>query len=67
MAFRVPARRSSRRLVCQELVDVVTDYFEGALSTGDRRRFGRHLARCPGCRVYVQQMRLTVRILGRLD
>lgn len=67
MALRVPARRSSRRLICRELVDRVTDYFEGALSTGERRRFERHLARCSGCRVYVQQMRQTVRILGYLD
>jgi anti-sigma factor RsiW len=51
---------------CQELVELVTDYLEGALSPEDRQRFEQHLAICPGCRTYVDQMRLTIRTMGSL-
>jgi predicted anti-sigma-YlaC factor YlaD len=51
---------------CRELVELVTDYLEGALTPGDRRRFEQHLAICPGCRLYVDQMRTTIRAVGTL-
>jgi anti-sigma factor RsiW len=53
-------------LVCQELVELVTDYLEGALSRSDRRRFEAHLADCPHCTEYLAQMRVTIRLTGRL-
>ena len=56
----------SRDIACRELVELVTDYFEGALSRRDRHRFERHIAACDGCRTYVEQMRLTSRALGGL-
>lgn len=46
---------------CQELVELVTDYLEGALSEEDRARFDEHLAECAGCRAYLAQMRGTLR------
>ena len=49
------------RLTCQELVELVSDYFEGALAPAERVRFEAHVASCPGCRVYVAQMRETLR------
>lgn len=55
-----------RDMACRELVELVTDYFEGALSRRDRRRFERHIAGCDGCQAYVEQMRLTSRALGGL-
>ncbi len=51
---------------CQELVELVTDYFEGALSPADRRRFDEHLGRCDGCTTYLEQMRTTMKLVGRL-
>lgn len=57
---------AARPLACQELVELVTDYFEGALSRRDRRRFERHIAGCDGCTTYVEQMRVTSRVLGGL-
>jgi anti-sigma factor RsiW len=51
---------------CQDLVEVITDYLEGALSPGDRLRFEEHLAVCEGCRNYLEQMRATVRLAGAL-
>jgi anti-sigma factor RsiW len=53
-------------LVCQEVVELVTDYLEGALSRSDRRRFEAHLADCPHCTEYLAQMRVTIRLTGRL-
>ncbi|HEU5211295.1 MAG TPA: zf-HC2 domain-containing protein [Gaiellaceae bacterium] len=54
-------------MVCIELVELVTDYFEGALSEQDRRRFEQHIASCGPCTRYVEQLRMTVELSGRLD
>lgn len=54
-------------MVCIELVELVTDYFEGALSEHDRRRFEQHIAACGPCTRYVEQLRMTVELSGRLD
>jgi anti-sigma factor RsiW len=49
-------------LSCQELVELVTDYFEGALPPRERARFEAHLDECTGCARYVEQMRATVAV-----
>ena len=53
-------------MTCRELVELVSDYIEGRLPRADRRRFEQHLARCPWCTRYVDQMRQVVVTLGRL-
>ena len=53
-------------LACQELVELVTAYFEGSLSRRDRRRFRRHISGCDHCSAYVEQMRLVIEASGRL-
>ena len=53
-------------LTCQELVELVTDYFEGRLVAQDRQQFESHLATCTGCTIYLEQMRQTIRLLHRL-
>jgi anti-sigma factor RsiW len=53
-------------LSCQELVELVTDYLEGALDERDRRAFERHLEHCDGCTEYVEQLRTTIRLTGTL-
>jgi anti-sigma factor (TIGR02949 family) len=53
-------------LSCQEVVELVTDFLEGALSTADHARIEEHLAACEGCLTYVDQVRQTVRIVGAL-
>jgi anti-sigma factor RsiW len=57
---------TATELTCRELVEIVTDYLEDRLSPGDRRRFEEHLAACEGCANYVEQMRDTIRVAGRL-
>ncbi|HSZ06475.1 MAG TPA: zf-HC2 domain-containing protein [Solirubrobacteraceae bacterium] len=54
-------------LVCQEMVELVTDYLEGALPRSQRRRFDAHLAKCEHCTEYLEQMRETIRLTGRLE
>lgn len=53
-------------LTCQELVELVTAYLEGALPAGASARFEAHLAECEDCTAYLAQMRLTIQALGRL-
>jgi anti-sigma factor RsiW len=50
---------------CQEVVELVTTYFEGALSPEEHVRFEAHLATCDGCQVYVRQIRATIGLVGR--
>ena len=47
-------------LTCQELVELVTDYFDDALPPAERTRFDAHVADCPGCEIYLDQMRATI-------
>ena len=56
----------SEELSCRELVELITKYLEGTLPAADRRRFEEHLAHCPGCETYLEQIRVTLRLLGRL-
>jgi len=53
-------------LSCRELVELVTDYLEGALPPRDHARFEAHVAGCANCAAYVRQMRETVALLGTL-
>ena len=55
-----------RDLVCQQAVELVTDYLEGALPAADHRRLEAHLADCPHCTEYLAQIRETIRLTGRL-
>ena len=54
-------------LRCREVVELVTAYLEGALSEAEEVRFEEHLAMCDGCSAYLDQMRRTIRLVGRLD
>jgi anti-sigma factor RsiW len=53
-------------LACQELVELVTSYLEGVLSPEERAAFDHHIGTCDGCDQYLQQMRQTIEISGRL-
>jgi anti-sigma factor RsiW len=58
--------RLSEDLTCAQLVELVTDYVEGALSERDRERFEEHVVFCGGCSNYLDQMRRTIELTGRL-
>ena len=54
------------QLSCRELVELVTDYLEGALSAEDSARFEDHIARCSACTIDLEQIRQTIGLAGRL-
>ena len=53
-------------LTCKELIEIVTDYLEGALPLSERVRFEAHLAGCTGCTRYLDQIRETIHLVGAL-
>lgn len=53
-------------IVCQQAVELVTDYLEEAMPRPVRRRFERHLAQCPHCTEYLAQMRAVISLAGRV-
>jgi anti-sigma factor RsiW len=55
-----------REMPCQELVELVTAYFDGSLSWSDRRRFRAHIRGCDHCTAYLEQMRMVIEASGRL-
>ena len=67
-AFRRLRRRSPSpsALTCRDLVECITDYLEGTLPAEDRARVDEHLMRCNGCTAYLDQMRRTIAITGKL-
>ena len=58
--------REGRALTCEEFVELVTDYLEGALDRDTEARFVLHATACPGCETYLQQFRATVEAIGSL-
>ena len=54
-------------ITCRELVELVTDYLEGALAQADRARFEEHLEICEPCVAYVEQIRLTIAASGAIS
>jgi anti-sigma factor RsiW len=53
-------------LSCREVVELLCDYLEGAMAPDDRLRLEEHLAGCDGCTAYLEQLRVTMRLSGRL-
>jgi anti-sigma factor RsiW len=58
--------RKEPDLTCAQVVELVTDYLEGGLSEADRARFDAHLTGCDGCTNYLDQIRVTIAVVGRV-
>jgi anti-sigma factor RsiW len=48
---------------CQELVELLTEYLDGALSDEDRARLEAHLVVCDACHEYLEQFEATIAVL----
>jgi anti-sigma factor RsiW len=59
-----PPARTPRDIACIELVEMLTDYLEGALPSAEVAAVEAHLRSCPPCRTYLAQLRATVRAVG---
>jgi predicted anti-sigma-YlaC factor YlaD len=53
-------------LTCHELVELVTEYLEGAMQSPERVRLELHLSACRPCRHYLDQMRRTIDLVGTI-
>ena len=53
-------------ITCLEFVELVTEYLEDQLDGDTRARFEQHVAVCPGCARYLDQIRDSSRALGRV-
>jgi anti-sigma factor RsiW len=56
----------TRDLPCQQIVELVTDYLEGAMDAPLRASFEAHLAGCPHCTHYLEQVEATIRVAGTI-
>jgi len=53
-------------LRCDQVVELVTEFLDGALDAAAEQRVIEHLGLCDGCQTYVAQFRQTVETLGGL-
>ena len=51
---------------CIELVELLTDYLEGAMAPTEAQRLDAHLAKCTACTSVLAQFREVIRLSGRL-
>jgi anti-sigma factor RsiW len=51
---------------CNELVELITDYLDGALPDNLRALVDEHLAHCDGCLHVLDQFRTVISLTGRL-
>jgi predicted anti-sigma-YlaC factor YlaD len=58
---------ASTEITCHELVELVTDYLEGAMPQAERDRLELHLGACTDCLRYLNQMKHTIRTVGQLQ
>jgi anti-sigma factor (TIGR02949 family) len=57
----------SEDLACADVVEILTDYLDGALVPAEAQRLERHLDGCPGCSEYLEQIRTLAGSLGGLS
>ncbi len=57
---------TDNQFTCQEFVELATEYLEGKLAPSEQTRFEEHIAVCEGCSMYLEQMRQTIQITGKL-
>ena len=62
MSSRVPDQPT-----CREIVELITEYLEKRLTLQARKRFEQHLTYCDWCRVYLEQIRQTIRVAGSVS
>ena len=57
----------AEHISCQEVVELVTDYLDGALAGEDGALFEEHLTFCGPCATYLDQLRTTIATVGRIE
>jgi anti-sigma factor RsiW len=57
----------AEHLSCLQIVELITDYLEGALPPDTASLFEEHLNFCDGCEAYLAEMRATIAVVGRAE
>jgi anti-sigma factor RsiW len=57
---------AAAEITCQQFVEIVTDYFEGALPPRSHTLVEEHLVMCDWCETYLDQIQTTVTSLQEL-
>jgi anti-sigma factor RsiW len=63
----VEVTQRAHELACKQLVELVADYLDDALSPDLRARFEEHLAGCDGCTTYLSQTQQIIAELRNLS
>jgi anti-sigma factor RsiW len=53
-------------LSCRDVVELLTEYLEGALNDDTAQTVRNHLDACEGCDRYLEQLQLTISSLGEI-
>lgn len=53
-------------MTCKELVELATDYLEGAMAPDQVAAVESHMADCAGCTMVMSQFRETIRLTGEV-
>lgn len=56
-----------KNINCREAVTLIGDYIDGRLPRRERRRLEKHLSVCDACTGYLEQMRDTIALTGRVE
>lgn len=67
MPFLRRRRATGHGLSCADVVELLTDYVEGALQPAVADRVSAHLTGCEGCAVYLDQMSRTANAMRDID
>jgi anti-sigma factor RsiW len=59
--------RDPIELLCQEVVELLTEYLSHTLAPEDLVRLEQHLLTCPPCTAYLEQFRATLELAGGLS
>jgi hypothetical protein len=62
-----PTHEFEHGYTCKEIVDLASEYIEGALTPAQMTQFELHLNFCEGCVTFVDQIRATATMAGRLS
>lgn len=60
-------RLSAPDIECRLAVELMTELLGGFLPSRKRRRLERHLASCPDCTTYLEQVRATIFLTGAIE
>jgi anti-sigma factor (TIGR02949 family) len=53
-------------LTCREVLDMLTEYLDGALAPMDHARVAAHLEECEACTRYLEQFAATIELTAAL-